>query len=243
MKRLSAPLFGTALALLVASTAPSRADYFASWGFTDPNAPPSVSSVEGRSSIGVIPGGGFPVTLDKDGTQFHAAALFASDLNVLTSGQSDHFDASQSVDAAHRGVLNLRLTVFGQGGLTNFKDFQVSFGGTWGKDANGTIYSRLKAQTSPSTAPIFLSDGTEFQVQIYTTTPPTFQSQPVRGDIWGNITVTKGTSGGGGSGGGSGGGGPSQAPEPSTVLLSCVGLSCLSLGAWRRRRQGAAAAN
>jgi hypothetical protein len=32
-----------------------------------------------------------------------------------------------------------------------------------------------------------------------------------------------------------------KAPEPSTMLLSCVGLSVLGLRAWRRRRQGLAA--
>jgi hypothetical protein len=172
----------------------------------------------------VITGGGFNVTTDTDGTQFHAAALFASDLTTLAKGSHDSFN----------GILNLRLTVY-NGGLSEFKDFQVKFGGTWGKDGDGTIYSRLKASTDPVSTPIFLSDGTQFQVQIYTTTPPTFQSQPVRGDIWGNITVLKGSNGGGG--------GPSQTPEPSTIVLSCLGLSCVGFGAWRRRRQAAVDAN
>ena len=37
-------------------------------------------------------------------------------------------------------------------------------------------------------------------------------------------------------GGTNGGGPPQNSPEPSTMLLSCLGLSCMGASAWRKRR-------
>lgn len=45
-----------------------------------------------------------------------------------------------------------------------------------------------------------------------------------------------GGSGGGGGGGNSGGGNTASTPEPSSLVLSCLGLGFAGLASWRRRR-------
>src|SRR5262249_54254063 len=46
----------------------------------------------------------------------------------------------------------------------------------------------------------------------------------------------------GGGPGGDQGGTTSDSPEPTTLVLSCLGLTCLGASAWRKRRNGQCAA-
>jgi hypothetical protein len=62
------------------------------------------------------------------------------------------------------------------------------------------------------------------------------------GGTGGGGTGGGGTGGGGTGGGGGGGGGVSNSPEPSTLLASCIGLSCLGFAGWRKRRANILAA-
>lgn len=47
---------------------------------------------------------------------------------------------------------------------------------------------------------------------------------------------------GGGTGGGNGGGGSNNAPEPSTMVLSCLGVALFGAGGWRKWLRGKKAA-
>jgi hypothetical protein len=79
-------------------------------------------------------------------------------------------------------------------------------------------------------------------VSIVSYSPPGPPTASNAGSIGAHVDVTAGTSGGGGgdNGGGSGGG-ISETPEPTSLVLSCFGLSALGAASWRKRRRAAIA--
>jgi hypothetical protein len=67
-----------------------------------------------------------------------------------------------------------------------------------------------------------------FTVSLVAYTPPGPPDQLNAGSIAANVSVSSA--------------GPAQTPEPSTMLLSALGLTCLGGAAWRKRRQARVAA-
>jgi hypothetical protein len=70
-----------------------------------------------------------------------------------------------------------------------------------------------------------------FTVQLTSYTPPGPPNQLNAGSISAHVSITYSNPGGGHISG-------SNSPEPSTMLLSGLGLTFLSGAAWRKRRQG-----
>jgi hypothetical protein len=78
------------------------------------------------------------------------------------------------------------------------------------------------------------SNGDQYKIAMDSYTPPGPPNASLLGSISATVTYTKGTGGGGT---------PHDSPEPSTLLLSFLGLSAVGGRAWWcRRRRGAAAA-
>jgi hypothetical protein len=108
----------------------------------------------------------------------------------------------------------------------------LSFGGFF----DGTISATSANVKATFTAPLFQTvklGGHTFTINLGNFAPPGPPAASNAGSISANVAVDQTTSGGG-TGGGTGGG---HAPEPSTLLLSCLGLSSLGLGGWRKWRQ------
>jgi hypothetical protein len=108
---------------------------------------------------------------------------------------------------------------------------------------NGKTFTFFNLQDSPS-SPVTQSvqlDGNTVYVNLPALAPNTLGSTN-NGAYSGYIWATPGNNGGGGpTGGGGGGGGTQNSPEPSTLLLSFLGLSGLGVASWRKWRAHAAA--
>jgi hypothetical protein len=101
---------------------------------------------------------------------------------------------------------------------------------TFGGFFDGTISATSANVKATFTAPLFQTlklGGHTFTVNLGNYAPPGPPAASNAGSIAANVAVDQTTSGGGGN-----------APEPSTLLLSCVGLSGMGLAGWRRLRQG-----
>jgi hypothetical protein len=103
----------------------------------------------------------------------------------------------------------------------------------------GKLFTFFNLQDTPS-SPVTQSatlDGNTVWVNLPSLAPNTLGSTN-NGAYSGYIWATPGQSSGGG---GPTGGGPQPSPEPSTLLLSFLGLSGLGAATWRRWRARAAA--
>jgi hypothetical protein len=106
---------------------------------------------------------------------------------------------------------------------------------------NGTISATSANVTTRFTAPLVetVKLGTNtYTVNLGNYAPPGPPDASNAGSISAHVAVNETTPP---STGGSGGPGPAQAPEPSTLLLSCLGLSSIGMGGWRRWRKKKAA--
>jgi hypothetical protein len=96
---------------------------------------------------------------------------------------------------------------------------------------NGTISATSSnvqfTPTAPLTETVKLG-GHTYTVNLGNYAPPGPPAASNAGSISANVGVDEFTHGGGG-------GPPPHAPEPSTLLLSCLGLSSIGLAAWRKR--------
>lgn len=106
---------------------------------------------------------------------------------------------------------------------------------------NGTISATSANVHFIATAPLVRTvklGANTYTVNLGSYSPPGPPAASNAGSISANVAVNEITHGGGG------GGGTQHAPEPSTLLLSCLGLSSLGLAGWRKwwqRRESAAA--
>jgi hypothetical protein len=112
---------------------------------------------------------------------------------------------------------------------------------------NGTISATSANVAFVATAPLFRTvklGANTFTINLGNYSPPGPPDASNAGSLSANVAVNEISHGGGGGGiGGSGGGsGGGRAPEPSTLLLSCLGLSGIGLAGWRKWRQRTAAA-
>jgi hypothetical protein len=94
-----------------------------------------------------------------------------------------------------------------------------------------TVNGKTVAFTG-STAPIISLGGFNYEVALPPTsyTPPSPPNASNAGSIGAHVTVTTGTVV------------PTTVPEPSTLLLSGLGLSFVGIATWRKRRQASLAA-
>src|SRR5262249_59978543 len=93
-----------------------------------------------------------------------------------------------------------------------------------------------KSWTGPTTQTVTLGNDT-YTVTMSGSSPPGPPGSANPGSISAHVDVAAGPNGGGGGGGGGGGPPVNPAPEPSTLALSGLGLSCLGIASWRKRRR------
>jgi hypothetical protein len=121
--------------------------------------------------------------------------------------------------------VGLTLTDTASGASTTMY-FTGKLGGTFSA-SNSNITDTFTGKTSYTwTAP----SGNQYTVTLTGYTPPGPPTASNAGSISAHVTVTP--AGGTISGG---------TPEPSTLVLSCLGLGFAGLGAWRKRRRSLAA--
>ncbi len=219
MKRLSPTLFVTAVASVLFTAANARAD-FITWSYNWDRSPDIISA-------DVAGTGGIVVTNGSTLTAMGSSMTVASNLKTFSS-------APINTPATFTAVpYNLTITLTDAASLATDT---LSFGGT----VNGTLsssHSNITNTFSGPTTQTSVLGGNTYTVTIGPFSPPGPPSSTTVGSISAFVSVLGPQGGGGGGGGGSVGG----APEPSTAVLSCLGISFLGLSSWRRRKTSQAA--
>jgi hypothetical protein len=246
MKRLSVPLFLAMLAVGSFAGRPARADFtysthaspevFAADGGTKSvifllsanGAATGSSDINLTSSIGLsavdpstpshFTNRAFSVALTLTDTKSHAANVFT--FTGMLNGTMNHMTSALTTTYSSPTTLSATL-----GGLT----YTVSVGSGTTPLALAPVAVFPGLYLGNMTAHVDVLSGGPTGGGGGTTPPP-----PSGGG--GGTGGGGGGTGGGGGGTGGGGGGVSDTPEPSTLLASCIGLTCLGLAGWRKRR-------
>ncbi len=217
---------GTLLSLLVLASMlfaghGARADYYYNFGPVDSPTVYSDNSGMGINLSNQPQVGPIATSMDTN----VVATTLTTFINQGVTG-TDTFSTGQ-----HSG---LALTIV-DGNQNGTVQFGLNFSGTLA--ANN---SQLKVDFESGDTKSMTINGNQYTVKLDTIVPPGVPGAipgGVGGTIYAGIYVEPG--GGGDNGGGDNGGGgtnpPSNTPEPSTMLLSGLGLSLLSLASWRRR--------
>jgi len=125
--------------------------------------------------------------------------------------------------------FNLKLVVYDQdNGLNNLAD-PVIYHATMNTTVTGAGVTTNSVTLTPMTPTTFTLGNHEFKVTLPATgmwfTPPPNLGAQNPGTIGLHIDAKD-----------NGGGGVNPTPEPSTMLLGCLGMSFAGLAAWRKRR-------
>lgn len=220
MKNLSA-LVGTAVVCLLATAVSQvRADYL-NWSYT------AVSNVPGIAINGSSPSGGATLTLTDFNTSQPGAASIPVQAYVTSTSVTTPVSFNNS---AFKLAMTITDNTTHDSGTLNFTG---SLAGALSSTASSVV-----ASFAPVTSNVLTLDGHTYTVTIpsLTLAPPTSPQQ----DIMAAVSVSNAPGGGGkgGSGGGHGGTGPSAgAPEPASLLLGSLGVSCFGVGYWWKRRR------
>jgi hypothetical protein len=252
MRRRSPALAGAALAALLAATAaraqtevlvtedwePSPGKVWAN-GFNAQSSPNDhfISFSNEQSHPIVVPfiSGYDPNTSPVPTTQ--ANTIVATNLNAASSAPKSSPDSW-----SFNYLMNVTLT--GANGPNDTAS--LAFTGTinataYNESLNGKTFTYFNLQdtsSSPVTQSVQL-DGNTVYVNLPALAPNTLGSTN-NGAYSGYVWATPGQSSTGGGPTGGGGGGTLSSPEPSTLLLSFLGLSGLGAASWRRWRARAA---
>ena len=208
MKRSVSVFTGALAALLLAGTSARAADI--PWGFNwTPSTSKLASSGSANSYLAISnePGGNSA----GNSTSVVTNLRVFSDAPPVTLG-SPTFTASSPVN------FTLQLTDKNSGATHNFL-FTVKFGG-YINSAAAAVTANFIGTTSYTNV---LVGSSFYTVNMPSYTPPGVPGAANAGSISVQVSVN-----------------PTQiqkAPEPSTMVLSCVGLSFLGLAGWRKRRQ------
>jgi hypothetical protein len=207
-----------ALTVLLILVAPSHAS-FVPWSYNWTRSPIAVSSDSPGS-------GGISLTDEPLGHASGSSDVVATNLRTFSSAtrsSPDHF-----TNAKYSLTLFLQDDNSGQ-------HTTLTFTGVF----NGTLTasnSNITTVFGPNSSQSVVLGGHTYNVALGSYAPPGPPSAVNAGSITAHVGVDEPPdSGGGGGGGGGGGTPPSGTPEPSTLLLSCLGLSCLAARAWRKR--------
>jgi hypothetical protein len=183
-------------------------------------------------SIAADGGGTGGVSLTSEALPKNAAGnsdIVATNLRAFSSATADMPDKFQTNGAY---VLSLTLTD-STSGNSGTLTFAGKLSGTFSV-GNANITSVFN---SPTEQKVTLGNNV-YDVTIGPYSPPGPPSASNAGSIAAHVDVTPvSTTGGGGGGGGGGGtgGGVSDAPEPSSIVLSCLGLTFVGGAAGRKR--------
>jgi hypothetical protein len=212
MKRL---LSFIALAWLFAAGPSVRADMISpdsvSWTF---NFTPSATSIFADGN----PNAGVTLTNEPTKNARGSSDIVATNLRVFSSSPADSPDHFIN-NGAYTVTLVISTMNNGQM-LTGQAVFNDKLGGTFSVD-NANVTSTISPKT-PQMATIVLGNVT-FTATLDKYSPPGPQSASNAGSISAHVDVSPTL-------------GVATVPEPSTMLLSCLGLSFLGGAAWRKRR-------
>jgi hypothetical protein len=181
-----------------------------------------------------------PISIAADGTGTGGVSLTSEALPKQAAGNSDivatNLRIFSSATAANpdklqtNGAFALALTLLdNNSNVSGTLTFSGKLSGTF--SAGNSLLTAVFS--TPTTKSITLGQDT-YTVTIGPYSPPGPPSASNAGSIAAHVDVT-GVSGGGGGGGPGPGPGVNDVPEPSSVLLSCMGLTFLGGAAGRKR--------
>jgi hypothetical protein len=207
MKRSLFSLWGTALGLLFFAAANAQASFVAYNYSWAPN-----SLVVAADSGGT---GGISMTLQQDQRAEGSSDVIATNLRTFSSAPRT------TPDQVARGSYSLTLTLTdvasGASGQVRFDGF---FSGTF-----STTSSNVANTFTGDTSRTIVLGGHRYVVTIGPYAPPGPPSASNAGTISAHIAVDEDGQQGG------------DTPEPSTLLLSCMGISFLGAASWRKWKQ------
>jgi hypothetical protein len=236
MKTRIAAVLG-ALAVVVLTGSVARADYVPfSYNFSpvNPTSPPFPgvpSPLPTLTSNTTNAPGEFPepskILLSNEPSVPEAATsdIVATNISVISSAVRNHEDLflDGGSSATSNGGFALRLNIkdLGSGAETGL-DFHGRFvGNVSSTSANlDVLWDNDYSQATPL---VFTLGNSEYSVFLRHYSPPGPPSAGLKGGITFHVDAR-----------------PldvQKAPEPSTMVLSCVGLSLMGLAGWRKRRQ------
>jgi hypothetical protein len=208
-------LWGAPLALLLLAGAGARADQI--------DVPWSYSWAPGSATVLSDSGaGGVSFTGEKGVSAQNNSNIVASELRVFSAASPDK---PEKFDSSGAYALALTLTDFSDPkhpeGVSTDLTFHGKLSGTFSK-ANATIDNTFGADARQHVT-LGVDDYT-VTLQYYTPPGPPDALRP--GTLGALVEVTGGVQ-------------TAHAPEPSAMLLSCLGLSFLGAASWRKRRRAA----
>jgi hypothetical protein len=196
---------------------PAQASYLYNWAPLVPNR--TVNAIDGT--------GGVTFTDEPKGTGTGNSDIVATNLNVFSSA-----DPSKPEHLGTNGAYSLQLILTDKAsGLSKTLVFTGKLSDPVGGGAFSSDSANVQNTFTGTTKVSFSLGAYDYTVAMVSYAPPGPPSQSLRGSIGAHVTVS--TLSTGGTGGTSGG--PST-PEPSAMLLSCLGLSFLGAASWRKRR-------
>jgi len=218
MKRSSVALFTGAIAALLFAGPSARAD-FVQWRY---NWTPSTLKVVSSTSPTTF------VNLTNEPIGLPAGRQVSGDSDIQMTNIKVSSDAPRAhpdlFTASSPVLFSLRLTDVASGAFTDLK-FNVMFGG----DVSAlSSHLRVDPASLATTYNNITLGNNVYTVGNVSYTPPGPPSTDNSGSIAATVTVRPVNI--------------AKAPEPSTMVLSVVGLSFLGLSSWRKRRQKALAA-
>ena len=220
MKRSLRLMISTAGLLLLAGTP----------AWASPSPPPDVqwkyNFTPGQSFVAADSPGTGTVTFTNEPTK---SATNSSDV-VVTNLRVSSTATADSPDMLSKNgswSASLVLTDTASNASKTFL-FSGKLGGSFSA-SNANVTDKFTGTTTYNwTAP----DGNKYTVSLTAYTPPGPPTASNAGSISANVTVTPAN----------GGGHTSGTPEPSTLVLSCLGLAFAGATSWRKRRALAARA-
>ena len=209
MKRSFAALMGTSLALLLLAGSPAWAG-FVGWDYAWTPSSLVVAADSGGT-------GGISMTLQAQAHADGTSDIIATNLRTFSS-------APRTIpDSVAQGNYNLTLsltdTASGQQGSVSFTGY---FKGTF-----STTSSEVQNTFTGPTSQTLTLGGHKFTVTIGPYAPPGPPSAANAGTISAHVDVDQDTGNNGG-----------DTPEPSTLVLSCLGVSFLGAAGWRKWKRG-----
>jgi len=216
MKKLSVPIFAASLAAALSWASPARAS-FVPWTYN-----------WGRSPIAVqadAPGtGGISMTDESTLQASGSSDIVATNLRTFSSATRTSPDKFTNKTYS----LNLFLKDNDSGQSTTLS-FSGKFNGTL-TSFNSNITNTFTGDTSKT---VHLGDH-DYTVTLGSYAPPGPPSAVNAGSITAHVAVDEPADPTGGGDGGGGGDTGGHLPEPSTLVLSCLGLSCLGMRSYRK---------
>jgi hypothetical protein len=212
-RHFTAVLVAAVLAATAFSVAPAHAD-FVPWSY---NFTPSALSIAADS-----PGtGGLSLTNEPTKRADGTSDVVVTNIRAFSSasrGTPDHF-----THAAYSFSLVLTDLGSSQSATLKFSGFFTGFFSATSSNIQNTF-------TAPLMQTVTLG-GHTYTVNLGNYSPPGPPDASNAGSISAHVAVDEVPSPPGG------GPPPAHAPEPTTLLLSCLGLSGMGLAGWRRWRQ------